>query len=54
VVFLPKMCPITFTSGTVGKVMGKGLPRDCMEEKCEWWTGGECAVLAIAKNLKAG
>jgi hypothetical protein len=49
---LPKMCPFTFTSGTVGKVMGKGLPRDCQEEKCEWWTGMECAVLAIAKNLK--
>ena len=22
---LPKMCPFTFASGTLGKVMGKGL-----------------------------
>jgi hypothetical protein len=32
-VILPKMCPFTFTSGTVGKIMCKGLPRDCQEEK---------------------
>jgi hypothetical protein len=49
---MPKMCPFTFTSGTVGKVMGKGLPRDCQEAKCAWWTGTDCAVLVIAANLR--
>ena len=49
---MPKMCPFTFTSGTVGRVMGKGLPRGCQEDKCAWWTGTECAILTIAENLK--
>jgi len=52
VILLIKMCPFTFTSGTVGRVMGKGLPRDCQEEKCAWWSGTECAVLSIAKKTE--
>ena len=50
---LPKMCPLTFVSGVPGKVMGKGLPRDCQEKKCSWWTGSECAVLLISEKLGA-
>lgn len=23
----------------------------CTEERCAWWTGKECAVLAIAKRI---
>ncbi len=49
---LPKMCPFTFSTGTVGRVVGKGIPHECMEEKCAWWTGTECAVLTIAVNSK--
>jgi len=47
-----KWCPFTFTTGTAGRVMGKGLPRDCEEEQCVWWTGTECVVLTIAENLE--
>jgi hypothetical protein len=47
-----KMCPITFMSGVPGKkLLGKGLPRDCQEDECMWWTGKECAITAIAKKL---
>lgn len=52
VIILPKMCPFTFSTGTVGRVVGKGLPRDCQEDKYAWWTGSECAVLTIAENLR--
>jgi hypothetical protein len=47
---MSKMCPFTFSTGTVGKLMGKGLPRDCMEDECAWWTDTKCSILAIAEN----
>ena len=47
---MPKMCPFTFSTGTVGKLMGKGLPRDCMEDECAWWADTKCSILAIAEN----
>jgi hypothetical protein len=50
---LPKMCPFAFATGVPGKrVVGKGVPRDCQQDQCEWWTGTECAVLTIAKALE--
>jgi hypothetical protein len=50
---LPKMCPFAFATGVPGKrVVGKGVPRDCQENMCAWWTGTECAVLRIALDLK--
>jgi len=52
---LPKMCPLTFAaSGVPGRrVVGKGMPRDCQEDECAWWTGSECIVLLIGKKLSA-
>lgn len=38
---LPKLCPLTCDS--------KGF-YDCAGEDCAWWTGTECAVVAIAKR----
>jgi len=50
---LSKMCPFAFAGGVPGKrIVGKGVPRDCQEDKCAWWTGTECAVLRIAEDLK--
>jgi hypothetical protein len=50
---LPKMCPFAFATGVPGKrLAGMGVPRDCQQDKCEWWTGTECAVSTIAKALK--
>jgi len=28
-----------------------GVPRDCVEDKCAWWTGKECVVMAVARKL---
>jgi hypothetical protein len=48
---LPRMCP--FATGVPSKrVVGKGVPRDCQQDQCEWWTGTEYAVLTIAKTLE--
>ncbi len=50
---MPKMCPFAFETGVPGeRIMGKGVPRDCQKDQCEWWTGTECAVLTIAKALE--
>lgn len=48
------MCPFVFAGGVPGKrIVGKGVPRDCQEDTCAWWTGSECAVQLIAKKLSA-
>jgi len=42
-------CPV---SPPVPKLMGKFGVRDCLEDKCGWWTGKECAIVTIAKALQ--
>ena len=48
-----KICPMAIAAvSTPGKILyGKAVPRDCVEDKCAWWTGKECVVMAIAKKL---
>lgn len=41
-------CPLTFTKQKEKEEAWHGL---CSEEHCAWWTGKECAILAIANGL---
>ena len=53
VILLGKICPMAIAAvSTPGKILyGKAVPRDCVEDKCAWWTGKECVVMAIARKL---
>ncbi len=51
--FVGKICPMAIAAvSTPGKILyGKAVPRDCVEDKCAWWTGKECVVMAVARKL---
>jgi hypothetical protein len=48
-----EICPIAIAAvSTLGKILYcEATPPDCMEDKCAWWTGKECVVMAIARKL---
>jgi hypothetical protein len=50
---MSKMCPMAIAAvSTPGKILyGKAVPRDCVEDKCAWWTCKEYVVMAIARKL---
>jgi hypothetical protein len=41
---IKKTCPIA-------PVREDGTPGLCREDRCAWWTNGECAVVKIAKSV---
>jgi hypothetical protein len=41
---IKKTCPIA-------PVREDGTPGLCREDRCAWWTNGECAIVKIAKAV---
>jgi len=51
---MAKICPLVFVGKAMpGKFWGSAIPKDCIEDKCAWWTGKECSIMSIGKRLSA-
>lgn len=49
---MPKLCPVIKAGYVANPNDGMRVDCGCEESLCAWWTGEECAVLALVKNTK--